>query len=85
MIQKKYMYIKSICGCISFNSLVAPYPYTHPIRPDNIGMVDLKKHESLCDIAITIRQDILSSHLQEINQSLDSAYDASSPLNRDLI
>lgn len=74
------MYIKSICGCISFNSLVVPYPYTHPIRPDNIGMVDLKKHELSCDIAITIRQDILLAH-----QSLDSAYDASSPLTSDLI
>jgi len=74
MIQKDYMHIKSICGCVSYNMLVTPYPYTHPIRPDNVGMMEVSKHESDCDIAKSIRQDILLAH-----QSLDSVSDASTP------
>jgi len=49
--------IKSICGCLSsINPLVTPYPYTHPIRPANVGMLAIRRHERLCSIAKSLNQ-----------------------------
>ena len=62
------MKVKSVCGCIAYNGLTVAYPYTHPIKPHNAGMLDIQKHESLCEKALTIRDEILSQ------QSLDGPY-----------
>jgi hypothetical protein len=43
--------LNSICGCIAYNQHIASYPYTHPIRPDNIGTLDIEQHEGICSIA----------------------------------
>ena len=62
------MKISSICGCISYNGLIVSYPYTHPIRPASVDRLDIQKHESSCEKALSIRDDILSQ------QSLDGPY-----------
>jgi len=46
-----YPILNSICGCISYMQHIEPYPYTHPIRPDNIGTLDIEQHEGICSIA----------------------------------
>ena len=61
---------KSICGCMSYNLSVTPHPYTHPIRPNNIGILDVRKHELSCDIAKSLQQEI-----DLVHQSLDSVSD----------
>ena len=62
------MKVISICGCVSFETNPKPYQYTYPIRPHNVGMVDIQKHEFLCEKALSIKDEILE------HQSLDGPY-----------
>ena len=62
------MKISSICGCISYKVLTVAYPYTHPTRTHNVDMLDIQKHESSCEKALSIKDDIASQ------QSLDGPY-----------
>ena len=62
------MKVKSICGCVSYNMLTTPYPYTHPIRINGMDNLDIQKHESSCEKALAIRDEILAQ------QSLDGPY-----------
>ena len=72
------MKIKSLCGCVSYNVVTVPYPYTHPVRPDNIGLLDIRKHEMSCENAQSIKASIDAKLVQ---QTLDSVSDASTPNN----
>ena len=76
--------MQSICGCLVYNSnpKPEPYPYTHPIRPMQLGYsekyvknyvyygiyMNIQNHELSCEKALSIRDDILSQ------QSLNGPY-----------
>ena len=62
------MKVRSICGCVYFENNPKPYPYTYPIRPNNVGLIDVQKHELSCEKASSIRDEILE------HQSLDGPY-----------
>lgn len=67
------MKLRSICGCIVFDSNPTPHPYTHPMRTMKIEKtlswdIDIQKHETACATAQSIKDDIL------VHQSLDGPY-----------
>ena len=53
--------MQSICGCLVYNSNTKPYPYTHPIRPMQLGYPEKSvKNYVYCGIAINIQNHELS-------------------------
>ena len=66
--------MQSICGCLVYNSNTTPesYPYTHPIRPMQLGyseknvknyviygiVINIKNHELSCKKAQDIKDGI---------------------------
>ena len=64
--------MKSICGCLVYNLNTEPYPYTHPIRPMQLGYsekyvknyvyygitINIKNHELSCEKALAIKDAI---------------------------
>ena len=76
--------MKSICGCLVYNSNTTPepYPHTHPIRPMQLGysekhvknyviygiVINIKNHELSCEKALAIKDGILD------HQNLDGPY-----------